>query len=234
MSKANDWVDNHLPYFLTNEKSFLELNQLYLFDKDLNKEALQNNINFYSKENFSVESVLDSNMIYYRKIEYLALLFLEQESDLLLTHIQNVFKNGFLVRLNQGDIPLDIITNRDYLYAVTHDVFYTSLFGRSLTNFETYLDYSKLSTIIELGVITSINRDDIDVLMELLCVVYLLKLDFSNYLLEVIELYLEQKQSEAGFFYTNESVDQASYTFSEVYHTCLVAGILLRILNNGS
>ncbi|MBY5005843.1 hypothetical protein K6V33_06320 [Streptococcus suis] len=55
MNKANDWIDRHLPYFYTTEKALLELNQLYLFDKTLNREALKININFYKKEYGSVE-----------------------------------------------------------------------------------------------------------------------------------------------------------------------------------
>lgn len=234
MNKANDWIDRHLPYFYINEKAFLELNQLYLFDKVLNRESLKININFYKKEYGSVEKVLSSDMIYYRKIEYLALLFLEHEKNFLYTHIQNLFKNGFLVRLCRKEIPLDIITNRYYLYAVTHDVFYTSLFGRNLTNFESYIDFTNLATVIEQGILLSINRDDIDVLMELLCVLYLLDLDRPNYLTEVVEIYLEQRQSEDGFFYTCNPSNKLSSVFSEVYHTCLVAGILLRILENDS
>lgn len=100
-----------MPYFYTTEKALLELNQLYLFDKTLNREALKVNIDFYKKEYGSVEEMLSSDTVYYRKIEYLALLFLEQKEDALYTHIQNIFKDGFLVKLCQGTIPLDIITN---------------------------------------------------------------------------------------------------------------------------
>ncbi|HFU4026287.1 TPA: hypothetical protein ACGO0F_002033 [Streptococcus suis] len=234
LNRANDWIDRHLPYFYTTEKAFLELNQLYLFDKVLNREALKININFYKKEYGSIEEILSSDTVYYRKIEYLSLLFLEQKEDALYTHIQNIFKDGFLVKLCQGMIPLDIITNRDYLYAVTHDVFYTSLFGRTVANFETYIDFTNLSMIIEQGMLLSISRDDIDVLMELLCVAYLLKLAIPSYLMKVVEVYLEQKQAEDGFFYTYNSNEQISNVFLEVYHTCLVAGILLRILKNDS
>lgn len=88
---------------------------------------------------------------------------------------------------------------------MTHDVFYTSLFGRSIINFETYVDLTNLTVIIEQGMLLSINSDDIDVLMELLCVVYLLKLKMPNYIMEVVEIYLEQKQAEDGFFYTYNS-----------------------------
>lgn len=130
LEKADDWVANHLPYFYKTKKSELEYYQMNLYGEGTGPIFLQKSIDFYSSIYGSVDLLLTSSEVYYRKIEYLALLSLQypSNSEEYKSQIKQLHTQGFLNSLIRNQIPLDILCSREHLYVITHDIFYTSIF----------------------------------------------------------------------------------------------------------
>lgn len=235
LNRAEDWIRNHLPYFLKSKKLFLEYQQMKLYDDHIDMAATEALLNFYTDEYGSLDRLLASDEVYYRKIEYLSLLYLAgaisyQELN---KKISKLFQGGFLSQLLLREISLDILTSREHLYAITHDIFYTSVFSRCTEIFDT-VDRDKLAQIMEYSLLISIRRRDIDVLMELLCCVCILRLEILDYVWELSLQMIGNSQTDEGYFVYDddrEMTDIEKY-FPKVYHPTLVAGILNKILNN--
>lgn len=63
------------------------------------------------------------------------------------------------------------------------------------------IDQNKLSSILELSLLISIKRKDIDVIMELMCCLSILNIPISDYILEISVSILANSQVDNGFFY---------------------------------
>lgn len=227
VSKSLIWIEAHQKRFLASKKSKAEFYQMYLFQN--NKSS--NNI---SKKLLTFYSPIDEKSVeqfYYRKLEYYALLKLQDVPNLD-DAIETLFKSGFLYQLLLKTVPLDILASKDHLYAITHDIFYSSIFGKETTIFETS-DFKKthLLTILEQAILLTIRKDDVDIFMELVACLLILNLsdNLSLPFQELCSFYMKKAQRQDGSFGTHTHVSQEN-SFENCYHTTLVAGIIFFIL----
>lgn len=140
---------------------------------------------------------------------------------------ENIYK-WFFYQLIQGNNPLELLSNRDYIYSITHDVFYSSVFNRDSHIFELLdLSSSQLVRVLEFALLMSIRQNDIDVLMELLCATIILKKfdNISDYIVELVVHFLKGYTSTLGY------IGLEGEDFLTVYHTTLVGKILYHILS---
>lgn len=238
LNKVEDWINNRLPYFYKDKKSLLEYHQMTLYGDRVDMKSVDILLKFYTSQYQSLNHLMNSDELYYRKIEYLALMSLKdyRNSREYRLKILNLFNNGFLHQLLLGDIPLDILLSREHLYAITHDIFYTSVSSKDKSIFED-IDQNKLSSILELSLLISIKRKDIDVIMELMCCISILNIEISDYILEISVSILANSQVDNGFFIYDEDrplLDKIEDSFPKVYHTTLVANMLNKLIKNNT
>lgn len=219
--RSSKWVDDNLDKIFFQEKSTIEYYQMRLFDKkNLNLSDLQKLLEIYNP--LDVEK---SEKIYFRQIEQLSLGELAGKNQI--NEIRKLFEQGFFYKLVNGKISLDILSNRDYLYIITHDIFYSSIFGRDNRVMQSvYNNKNILSLIFVNSLLIAMRHYDTDVLMELLCCIYILDIieNIPEYVLQIIVTFLKRYQLPDGSIPSDVGIEHP--TFTDVYHTCLVASIL--------
>ncbi|MFA9492663.1 hypothetical protein [Streptococcus sp. E17BB] len=227
VSNSLTWIEDSLDKFSKSKKSRAEFCQMCLFQKKISiDDHLQKLLTFYDP--------LDSQgrePLYYRRLEYYALLKL-QGDDTVDSTIQFLFKNGLFYKLSFESVPFDILASREHLYAITHDIFYTSIFGKETAIFDILKPKEpQLLAVLEYAILLSIRHDDTDVFMELIACIFILdvadKLSVSCQ--ELCYFYMKNTQLKNGSFKT-QSNSTAKESFEEVYHTTLVAGIIFFVL----
>ena len=69
LNKVEDWINNHLPYFYKNKKSLLEYHQMTLYGDRVDMKSVDILLKFYNSQYQSLNNLMNSDEIYYRKIE---------------------------------------------------------------------------------------------------------------------------------------------------------------------
>lgn len=226
-AKANSWVSKYSLLFYKNKKSYIEYLEANLFlNSSQSNQIARNIIKIYNP----IEQQPD---IYYRQLEKNALELLA-EYDNACSKLAISDEKYFLKLILMGEVPLDILSNREVLYSLTHEIFYSSLFGREkITIYLQDVNIMYLVAIFEQSLLISMRHQDIDVLMELLCSIFILELyDEINQDVFLISLnFMKLYVNEEGYVgFVDSSSDKE--LFDQVYHTTLVSQILFYILEN--
>lgn len=132
------------------------------------------------------------------------------------------------------DIPIISLADRGVLYSLTHEVFYGTVFGRNKERYiSIFNDKHTLKSFFEISILICIRNADIDVMLELLCSLFLLSLeDYISKGVWLNALHLVKISQRPDGSIPPYSNDLVKDTSKDVYHSTLVAGILLRILNS--
>lgn len=227
-TRAEFWISNNVNFISKSEKSNLEYLETELFSlecDDINESR-------YLKLVQYAQSLKDTT-IDYRFVERIALdSILNEKFKLHHDKIRTVYNQTIMHNVLTGELPLAILADRDILYAITHTVFYATIFNHTAEYISAAdLQSEKIRTMFENGLLLACRHDDIDVLVELVASVYILNLD--NRLNEAI-LKVAYQKIEASQF-ANGSISPTGeltkpLSRQVVYHTTLAVKILESVL----
>ncbi|MGO1678755.1 MAG: DUF6895 family protein, partial [Ruoffia tabacinasalis] len=226
--------------FNKDSKSEAEYYQILLYSKDKihYSKALKYMYEFYLN-NQSIEEKIEyltyNNFPNYRISEVLAIDSLynkENNSE----NMQQSYFNSFLYKLIKDKNLLVLLANRNYIYSITHTIFYCTYFN--CTNFCFEEDYSELVKILTDCLLISIRKGDIDVLLEVAVCVYILNLSgkVDRLIMEMTFQTIKDNQAKDGFIYPT-TMSKQNFTnhkeqFDYVYHTTLVGKLLKEVIEN--
>ena len=164
----------------------------------------------------------------YRLIERMAIEYRLEDAESI-DNLSVLYKKTLLHGLILGEFPLPLLADRNALYAVTHTIFYVSLFGSRHCLAETAdASSTRLTDILETGMLISCRHNDIDVLLELLCSAFILNVEgnIDSFIVELVLTKLGSSQAIDGRIGPDGWAPKESVFFKDTYHTTLVGCIL--------
>ncbi|MFN0603447.1 DUF6895 family protein [Facklamia hominis] len=238
------YIKENRSLFLQKEKSRLEYYELMIFMKDFKEynyalEQLHSTMigNLHCKNILELFGHLDyDELSTYRKNEILAIDSLFSNRNWT-EEITKNFKKSFLYNLIYDDYYKLWLANRDFLYSITHEIMYATIFNSTLITVDVlFNNYNKLIDIFEISLSFSIRNDDIDVLNELLFSAFILKIedhidiDILNAALELLNRAIfNNKVIFPNSRLTLDNIEESKF-FEITYHTSLTGGFLLSVL----
>lgn len=235
---ASCWIDDNLHYLKKESKSEAEYYQVLLYNKNKVNylTALKYMYDFYLSEQSVEEKIKwlsNNNFPNYRISEVLAIDSLYNKKNHKWKILQS-YSNSFLYKLIRDKNLLVLLANRNYIYSITHTVFYCTYFNN--TNFCFDEDYMELINIFNYCLLLSIRKGDIDVLLELVVCAFILNISNSinDMIMEMTYQTIKNNQSKEGFIYPTTMGKQTFLNnkeqFEYVYHTTLVGKLLKEVI----
>ncbi|MFC6260031.1 DUF6895 family protein [Levilactobacillus fujinensis] len=234
-ASVDDWINNHRRLFLLNKKSTLEyyIMQVFCLNRasigsyaDLLYESLFTRGIDKSLSNKELhEYVISQTETDYEQIELLAIYDLKNQTDHS-QYIQVLIRRGLMNYLASVPSENAVLGNRDFIYEITHTIFWGSSFGWKKNLLKSSVDTVQLEHLLDLCLSTSLMDNDIDVLLEVLVGYVLCDLDseLNSHILKVCMTRLAKSyDSETGHIIFETKGD----SFATSYHSTLVLRILL-------
>lgn len=230
-------------FFSFNQKSHLEICELmviakedkyyneslsFLYSEMIGKAKPRKYIDLFQKVEYS-------KLSQYRICEILAIDQLYNNYDHS-EEIRKLFKRGFFYNLVNNELPLELLSNRNFLYAITHEIMYCSIFNSNNKNILDLIHTNKkLIEIFNVSISMCLRNDDIDVLNELIYSILVLEIeqDINSTLLQVSCDYIEKSIDKKFLIRPNNKfnyslLNEKDY-FKSVYHTTLTGGFIYGI-----
>lgn len=242
--RTNSWVKENSFLFTKHKKMYIEFQQMQLFNSSFKPpQPLKNLIDYYLDNEIFPKGKHWEDVVLYRKIEYFAIKVMQGHTKEL-DKIENAFKKSLLIKLLTKNIFLDVLGHRDILYAITHEIFYVSVFGQYKDILHKYVleHREKLIELIEMGLLITMQNKDIDVLLELICCVHILNIDndLDSYVLSLSYHVIINSQATDGAIIPTMKINYYEKNihddklFKKVYHSTFVANILFYLLQDSN
>lgn len=180
---VDEWILQHKHLFYKSKKSELEYSIMCLFRaKRFNN---SNNLDVLYSSYFSDtdESITFSEInhfinsqtdVDYERIEKLVVYMLYHHSlkkDVIISRL----KRGTAYYLLSSESEVSILSNRDFIYDVTHTIFWASIYGTDTSMIEAAFTKEKLSKLLNRCLSISILNSDVDVMLEVLACIFICK-----------------------------------------------------------